>query len=187
MAQSNLEVEIKLAVHDLAVMLERIAKLGWRALGERTLEINVLFDREDGSLRGQGVVLRLRQYGDRRVLTYKGPGQNGKHKVREEVETSVGDLEAMRSILVRLGFCPAFRYEKYRTEYTDGLGHLTVDETPIGNYLELEGPPDWIDRWASRLGYTEEAYITWSYGRIYADYCQRKNQPMGNMVFSDTA
>lgn len=184
MSQTNLEVEIKLPAHDLDALRPRIAQLGWRQLGPRTLEINVLFDRQDNSLRGAGVVLRLRQYGGRRVLTYKGPGRDGKHKVREEIETTVGDLDAVQAIFARLGFQPGFRYEKYRTEYTDDTGHLTIDETPIGNFLELEGPADWIDQWAQRLGYQESDYITLSYGRLYAAYCERKGLPITHMVFA---
>lgn len=181
----NLEVEIKLPVSDLIATKEHITQLGWRPLTPRTFEINVLLDLADSSLRNQGVVLRLRQYGDRAVLTYKGPGQDAKHKVREEFETSVGDLQTLQVILGHLGYHPTFRYEKYRTEFTDNTGHLTLDETPIGNFLELEGPPDWIDAQAALLGYSESDYITLSYGRLYAAYCQRTNQPMGHMVFAD--
>ena len=183
MPQSNLEVEIKLPVPDLNATRGRIERQLWRPLGPRTLEINVLFDREDGALRGAGVVLRLRQYGDRRVLTYKGPGRAGKHKVREELETTVGDLATMSAIFERLGYRPGFRYEKYRTEYTDGEGHLTLDETPIGDFLELEGAPGWIDEQAARLGYQESDYITLSYGRLYAAHCERHGLAVGDMVF----
>jgi adenylate cyclase class 2 len=187
MADSNLEVEIKLPVPDLPSIQTRIAALGWRSVSPRTLEINVLFDRPDSTLRSQGLVLRLRQYGSHHVLTYKGPGQDGKHKVREELETTVGDLPTLQSIFLRLGFEPTFRYEKFRTEFSDGSGHLTLDETPIGNFLELEGPPDWIDSQAARLGYSETDYITLSYGRLYADYCQRQNRPIEHMVFREDA
>lgn len=184
MSHSNLEVEVKLPVSSLDAVRQRIAEQEWTQLGPRTLEINVLFDREGTPLRAAGTVLRLRQYGDRHVLTYKGPGRDGKHKVREEIETSVGSLDAMVAIFARLGFHPGFRYEKYRTEYTDGTGHLTVDETPIGNFLELEGPAAWIDQWAARLGYQESDYITLSYGRLYAAYCERVGVPIANMVFA---
>ena len=181
----NLEVEIKLPVSDLIATKEHITQLGWRPLTPRTFEINILLDLADSSLRNQGVVLRLRQYGDRAVLTYKGPGQDAKHKVREEFETSVGDLQTLQVILGHLGYHPTFRYEKYRTEFTDNTGHLTLDETPIGNFLELEGPPDWIDNQAARLGYSESDYITLSYGRLYAAYCRRANVPITHMVFDN--
>ncbi|MFN7936511.1 MAG: class IV adenylate cyclase [Bryobacteraceae bacterium] len=187
MAHPNLEVEIKLPVTHLPTTQARIAHLGWQPVTPRTLEINILLDQPDSSLRNKGVILRLRQYGDRAVLTFKGPGQEGKHKVREELETSIGDLQTTQVIFGHLGYHPTFRYEKYRTEFTDGAGHLTLDETPIGNFLELEGPPDWIDSRAAQLGYAESDYITLSYGRLYAAYCQRENRPMNHMVFEESA
>ena len=183
MGHGNFEVEIKLPVPDLLDTVGRITRLGWRQLTERTLEKNVLLDRQDQSLRGAGVVLRLRQYGSRSVITFKGPAGAGKHKVREELESAVGDCAVLQDIFLRLGFVPGFRYEKYRTEFTDGVGQLTVDETPIGNFLELEGPPEWIDECAAKLGYAEAEYITLSYGKLYAVYCERTGRPMDEMIF----
>lgn len=185
MAHSNLEVEIKLPVSSLPAILERIAQAGWRLVQERSLESNTLLDTEDGHLRAGGIVLRLRQYAGRHVLTYKGPGRDGKHKVREELEVPLDGSATMSAIFERLGYRSSFRYEKYRTEFSDGTGHLTIDETPIGNYLELEGPPEWIDDWARRLGYSEQDYITVSYGRLYAAHCARQGIAPGDMVFEE--
>jgi adenylate cyclase class 2 len=93
----------------------------------------------------------------------------------------------MRAILERLGFKAAFRYEKYRAEYTDGKGVATVDETPIGLYLELEGAPSWIDRTARALGFRRADYITASYYGLYREYCERRGEAVGDMVFEARA
>ncbi len=61
----------------------------------------------------------------------------------------------------------------------------TLDETPIGIYLELEGTPAWIDRTARRIGFREEDYITESYGRLYLDWCRKNRVKPGDMVFED--
>ena len=92
--------------------------------------------------------------GDRHILTYKGPPEPGRFKVREEVEVEVGDAGSLRKILERLSFRRTFRYEKFRTEYRrpGEAGHVMLDETPIGVYLELEGDPHWIDGVARELG-----------------------------------
>ncbi len=113
------------------------------------------------------------------MLTWKGPGQSGPHKSRAELETSVGSLETMRQILEQLGYGPVFRYEKYRTEFMDraGLGVVTLDETPIGNFLEIEGPGEWIDQTAGRLGFSPKDYLLESYGKLYLDYCVRARHP----------
>ncbi len=97
----------------------------------------------------------------------------------------LSDAGAMAEIIQRLGFHPVFRYQKYRTEYKQHgkSGVATLDETPIGIYLELEGTPAWVDRTARRLGFREEDYITESYGRLYLDWCRKNRVKPGNMVF----
>ena len=77
-------------------------------------------------------------------------------------------------MLSRLDFIPTFRYEKFRTEYhrAGETGVATLDETPIGVYLELEGAPAWIDRSARRLGFAESDYSTASYYGLYVGLLQ---------------
>jgi adenylate cyclase class 2 len=118
------------------------------------------------------------------TLTYKGRPAVGRHKSREELELEVSAAPPMAAILDRLGFRPVFRYEKYRTEYRrpGSAGVATVDETPVGVFLELEGPPRWIDRTARALGFSERDYITASYGRLYLEWCERNGVAPGNML-----
>jgi adenylate cyclase class 2 len=119
------------------------------------------------------------------MLTYKGMETIGKYKDREELEVTVSDGHGLIEILGRLDFLPTFRYEKFRTEYkrSGEEGVAMLDETPIGVYLELEGAPDWIDRSAHRLGFTETDYNTASYGGLYAAYCRKHGLPITNMTF----
>ena len=51
----------------------------------------------EGILRQRGTLLRLREVGGRSILTFKGPATPGKHKSREELETTVGDASSARS------------------------------------------------------------------------------------------
>ena len=85
------------------------------------------------------------------IFPDEGPGENT-HKHRLETETEIADGEAMAEVFLSLGLVAAFRYEKWRAEWSDGEGHCVVDETPIGNYAELEGSAEWIDKTAVRLG-----------------------------------
>ena len=73
----------------------------------------------------------------------------------------------MDAILRALGFAPTFRYEKYRAEWSDGTGHVVIDETPIGNFGEFEGPARWIDRTARALGIAPSDYITQTYAPMF--------------------
>jgi adenylate cyclase class 2 len=80
-----------------------------------------------------------------------------------------------------------FLYEKYRTEYISTIepGTVTLDETPIGTFLELEGPPDWIDATARRLNFTEADYIVESYGKLYSDYCIKHGLAPADMRYEN--
>ncbi|MBI4460301.1 MAG: hypothetical protein HY648_09630, partial [Acidobacteria bacterium] len=91
-----------------------------------------------------------------------------------------------------LGLTPVFRSQKYRTSYTLGDsgrtrragGEAALDETPIGNFLELEGSRGWIDRIVRRLGYSRADHETASYGTLYQRACREAGRTPGNMVFA---
>jgi adenylate cyclase class 2 len=169
MGHCGREIEIKLSLDGLAGARRRLRQAGFRIARPRVFEFNVLYDTPGGSLRSRGLLLRLRTAGRRTVLTFKGRAARGKHKDREEIEIELGAPDAIAEVLRRLGFRPSFRYEKYRTEYAEpgGAGRAMLDETPAGLFLELEGPPRWIDRTARRLGFAEAAYITASYAELH--------------------
>src|SRR5579863_7077767 len=151
----NREIEIKLKVPGAVAGRRLLRGAGFQVARRRAFEDNQVFDTPGRLLRRRGELLRLREVGSHGTLTYKGPGIPGKHKDREELELQQIDPRTARAILSRLRFEPAFRYQKYRTEFRQPhvAGMATLDETPIGVFMELEGRPAWIDRTASRLGY----------------------------------
>jgi adenylate cyclase, class 2 len=183
------EVEIKLAVSDLAEFRARIERAGFGESSPRVFEANVVFDTPEKRLRQARELLRLRQVGSRFILTYKGPPSPGRHKSREELEQQLHSGEPFTTILARLGFLPVFRYEKYRAEFMrpSEQGTLTLDETPIGNFIELEGPPDWIDNVAAELGFAADDYITASYGTLFLEHRDRTGSTAEHMVFAAPA
>jgi adenylate cyclase class 2 len=184
-AHQNREVEIKFAVHDAEALERRLHEAGFRLKTPATFESNTLYDNSSGELRRAGEVLRLRVYGSRCLLTHKSRGTAGRHKTRVEHETEVASAEAMHAILGDLGFQPAFRYEKLRSEWTDGTGEVVVDRTPIGDLGEIEGTPEWIDRVAQRLGVGEADYITASYVELFFQWKARTGSPAQNMTFEE--
>jgi adenylate cyclase class 2 len=180
------EIEIKLALADAPAGRAILRRAGFRVSRRRVFESNAVFDTPQGSLRTASSLLRVRSAGRLATLTYKGPPAAGsKHKSREELEVEVPDAGVMTAIVGRLGFEPVFRYEKYRTEYRQpaGGGMATLDETPIGVYLELEGSPQWIDRTARQMGFAENSYITASYAGLFEQWRQRRGVKPGHMVF----
>ena len=179
------ETEIKLPLRgepdDVRAVL---ARHGYHPSGHRRLEVDQVFDR-DGQLRASDQLLRLRTAGSHCTLTYKGPAQRAPYKSREEIEVDVADGPVFIQILTALGFRLAFAYEKYRTKFKAASqpGLVTLDETPIGSFLELEGPGDWIDTTAKLLGYTTEDYVTASYATLYAEHCRTNGGVLSEMRF----
>jgi adenylate cyclase, class 2 len=183
MAKGKQEVEIKFRVSDLKALSNRLRKAGFRLKTRRTLETNTLFDNSERALTARREVLRIRRYGNVWALTHKSGGAAGRHKSRVEIETTVADGEALTAVFASLGFQPSFRYEKFRTEWTDGKGDVVLDETPIGNFAEIEGAAAWIDRTAKRLGVTEEDYITASYAGLFFDWKDKTGSPAKEMTW----
>jgi adenylate cyclase class 2 len=183
------EIEIKLRLSSVEEGRERLDRTGFRIVRPRAFEQDSLFDTPEKKLREAGALLRIRRRGAEGLLTYKGPAQKEKHKSREEIETGIADAEVLAGIFLRLGFEVAFRYEKYRTEYGEPgrAGLATLDETPIGDFLELEGDPEWIDDAARRLGFAEPAYITASYATLYREFRATNPQAPANMLFPNGA
>lgn len=181
------EVEIKIRLESAGYGCKLLERLGFAVEKPRVLERNELFDTADHRLRAARELLRVRTAGARHVLTYKGPPERGRHKSREEVEVEVGDGAELKKILEHLSFRPSFRYEKFRTEYRRAgePGHVTLDETPIGVYFELEGDPHWIDAVAREMGFREESYVRDSYGTIYQRYREAHGGNPRAMVFPD--
>ena len=137
-------------------------------------------------MRKRGELLRLRKYGSKWVLTHKAKGKAGRHKSRVETETEVTDGAKLDSILHSLGFAPTFRYEKFRAEWSDGTGHVVLDDTPIGSLGEIEGPPRWIDRTARR--HCKSALPTTSpraMQNFFFDWKKKTGSKAQNMTFAE--
>jgi adenylate cyclase, class 2 len=190
-----IETEIKFRVDDLAALAEQLQSAGFRLETPRSFESNVLYDTPDRQMRARTEILRIRSYAGRWTLTLKRlprPGHapdsyDTRHKHRLETETGIADGDALAEVFLSLGLVAAFRYEKWRTEWTDGEGHCVVDETPIGDYAELEGPPAWIDRTAARLGVDQAQYVTLSYGRLFEAWREEHSSSAVDLTFAAIA
>lgn len=185
---STVEIEVKFRVEQCEALEEKLRKAGFRCVTPRTFERNVLYDTPDRRLRKEQAILRIRKYGERWVLTHKclprDHDPQARHKHRVETETEVADGEALGTVFTQLGYQPAFIYEKWRTEYADNSGHCVLDETPIGVFAELEGPEDWIDAMAARLGLDPSSLMTLSYGRLFDQWKQETGSKAPDFTFA---
>jgi len=182
------EVEIKFRVADPRALARQLRTAGFRLVTPRTHEMNTLYDLPGEVLRERKQLLRLRKYGSVWTLTHKSGGKRARHTSRVELETCVADGKMMDAILRGLGYEPKFRYEKFRAEWVDkkmpdGKGVVVVDETPIGNFCEIEGPPRWIDATAKKLEVSAEDYITKNYATLFADWQLESGSRAKEMTF----
>jgi adenylate cyclase class 2 len=212
--KSPQEIEIKLPVLDVPALKNRLKQLHTRKVIPRTFESNTLYDSSGKALarRGQLIRIRIEQPAPKgkqarpiqnpiAILTFKGPVQklkdskkvtkspHNRFKIREELEVTLGGADQMIGILQALGFRPVFRYEKFRTTYAlPGIRNVKIefDETPVGEFLELEGNMGSIDRASRLLGYTQSDYMTRTYGELYIADCRRRGIRPANMIFSST-
>lgn len=182
------ETEVKLQVPSAEAARALLARAGFVPLHDRAFEANSVFDTPARDLMNSSRLLRLRAFRGEAILTFKGAPEPGPHKVRPEFETAASDSAALQLILESLGYEVLFRYEKYRTtlQREGDPGHAVLDETPIGTFLELEGPPNWIDSTAAQLGFSQSDYILLSYGSLYRQHCQALGISPTHMVFAES-
>jgi adenylate cyclase class 2 len=178
-----MEVEVKLAVGPIEPEMRRLEKLGGRLVHARSLEENVLLDLPERALGMRGAMLRVRKYGAEAALTYKefAPGPAG-YKNRMEIEAAITEPHQLLRVLEFAGFRPIWRYMKYRTVFCVQDLKVLLDETPIGNYIELEGARESIDAFAARLGRGPSDYIPLSYRALYERWCLERRTAVGDMV-----
>jgi len=178
-----IEHEVKLAFASVEAARQAVTAAGGRLDVSRRLLDDRLFDTNDQHLRQTGAALRVRRDATRAFVTFKGPVQAGPVKSRQEIETTVGDADVAEALLVSLGFRRWFRSEKYREEYLIGEARVTVDEVPIGVFVEIEAPPPVIDDVARRLGREPSDYRLESYPALQAAWCRTRGREFEDMVF----
>jgi len=219
-SMQSAEIELKFPIPDLARLQALLPGLGFLLDTPRTFEQNTLYDTPGRTLRELKQILRIRRYGDLWTVTHKrkpgayaggdpaSDGNRPRYKVRIETETQIDDGPALGAIFEQMGFAPVFRYEKFRTEWSqitstiDGplfsdavhpdrvlkpnpRSHLVLDETPIGDYAELEGPPAWIDGTLARLGVDPASCLTDSYGRLFLAWKERTGSSAEHLTFDE--
>ena len=201
------EREIKLRIEDLPGLRHRLAKLGARVVRSRLHEHNALFDTTEHTLASHEQLLRIRtelpvgrgrRDAPRTVVTLKRPimtpgsrKNRERHKVREEIELEVSDAKALATIFEGLDMSRWFQYEKFRTTFGLRASNawaagllIELDETPIGVFLELEGPANAIDRAAKALGFEKREYILANYMVLYREYCRSRGHGPRDMLFA---
>ena len=161
------ETEIKIRIQDLNLYKEKLLTLGAKLEKERSFEENTLYDFPSQSLYKKRQALRLRITRKKAFLTFKGaPQKSRKFKIREEYETEVKNKKQLKKILKSLGLIPVFNYQKYRTVLRKDHLIICLDETSVGNFIEMEGERHQIVKFAKALGFTKKEYIKHDYVQL---------------------
>ncbi|MGB9673902.1 MAG: class IV adenylate cyclase, partial [Anaerolineales bacterium] len=178
------EIEVKFHVLDLKRIEEILLENQAVVIQPRVHELNLRFDTPNEDLSKEHRVLRLRR--DQNVLlTYKGPSlfREGA-RVRTEVQTVVADFEATKTILEELGYQVVLRYEKYRAEYEWHDTHISLDEMPYGNFVEVEGDdPQQIHAVSDWIGLRWQTRIPLSYVEIFHKICSKEAISERDLLF----
>jgi adenylate cyclase class 2 len=182
---ATLEREIKLRFDDVETARAAVLATGAAPLRGRRLQEDCLLDTDDEELRRSRCVLRVRVESGRSFITFKGPAQTSTMKLREELETMVGDGSLLLHILEALGFHVWFRYQKYREEFALDDVIVAVDETPVGIFVEIEGGDRGIAGMAEALGRDPSDYLVDSYRRLYVLDCASRGIPATDMLFDE--
>jgi adenylate cyclase class 2 len=185
MATNNVEREIKLRYASPDEARAAVLAAGATPLRGRRLQEDCLLDTDDGQLRARGTVLRVRLEGGKSRITFKGAPQPGTMKIREELETVVGDGEILLRVLEELGFRPWFRYQKYREELAHEDVVVAIDETPVGTFVELEGSAEGITTVAGLLGRSPSEYVLDSYRTLFVNWQRERRTTGRDMVFEE--
>jgi len=180
-----LEREIKLRFDDPDTARAAILSAGATPLRGRRLQEDCLLDTIDDELKARRCVLRVRVESGRSRLTFKGPVQPSMMKLREELETIVGDGTLVVRILEQLGFRVWFRYQKYREEFALDDVLIALDETPVGTFVEIEGGARGIAETAEALGRGPADYLVDSYRRLFVVHCEARGLAAADMLFEE--
>jgi adenylate cyclase class 2 len=182
---TTLEREIKLRFDTPAQARAEIMAAGATPLRGRRLQEDCLLDLPDEKLRRGQCALRIRIEAGKSRITFKGPPHPSAMKVREELETVVGDGDMLLRILERLGYRVWFRYQKFREEFSLGDLIVAIDETPVGTYVEIEGGERGIAQLAEVLGRGPADYVVDSYRSLFVQYCTQRSLTRTDMLFDE--
>ena len=182
----NREIEVKFAISSVGEILPVILDKGAVLEQETRFEQNLRWDDKHGTLTKTHQVLRLRDNGGIAILTYKAEKLNTEGIAdREEIETVVENFGNTRLILERLGYEIVFVYEKYRSIYRLNDTGLFIDHTPIGDYIEIEGPDAAaIKNSAELLGLNWDDRISQGYRALFKKWKKETGFQGRDMVFS---
>lgn len=169
-----IETEVKIKIISQKETRQKLLEIGCRVERDFYREYNILYDFADGRLERSQQALRLRRVGRKVFLAFKGQPLNSRSfKVREEYESEIKNFRHFKKILKKLGLRPAFEYRKKRMLLRKDRVKVCLDETEVGNFIELEGKRSDIVKLAKQLGYSRKDFIKLDYVKLIKEKRQQ--------------
>jgi predicted adenylyl cyclase CyaB len=160
-----LEVELKSVVDDVERRRANVERAGAVLVYAGRLE-DRRWDTPDRALLAKDHVLRVRTYRDdvgvRAELDWKGPTRReGGYKLRDELETKVGDPDALGEILTALGYEVSIAIDREIVQYDLEGTMIRFERYPrMDELVEVEGEPEHIERAIAILGLPRDGFNT---------------------------
>lgn len=163
---NNKEIEVRFIIKDLPRFIEVMNRVGASCIHSRYLEINELFDTPDKELNKNFQILRLRTDWKQKI-TYK---RALTFNIRDEIEFEVSNIDAARAMIKALGYERYFLFEKYRTTFAWQGAVITIDETALGCFVEIEDQNlELIEEKADLLNLNWDTQVRKSYYNCFLD------------------
>ena len=176
------EIEVKVLEVDGEELAARLADRGARLEFDDVMHA-FYFDTPGRELSNRRDSLRIRREGARVFLNYKAHLSETEMKIKDELETEVGDAEIARAILVGLGYEVWLEMEKRRRSYSieslPGL-HFALDRFVgelafIPEFLEIEAAsPELLRRGIELAGFTMAQTVPWNAFEVIKHYRDRR-------------
>lgn len=180
---TEIEVKFKLDQNNIVEIKKRLVALGYLSTGREFHRTYSPF-KPDYSCAKSGIFMRTRIEGSRHTMTVKVKSeQDTKYVKREEIEMEIEDAEKGAKMFQALGFSLVRIFERYRENWKHSDHNksiISIDELPIGTYLEIEGTPTDIEFMIKEFNLHPDKRITVSYWALYE---QSTGMKSGDMVF----
>ena len=169
------EIEVKILEINKEEVEKKLIELGAKKILDSNIHARI-FDFDDDILENSNRLLRLRNEGDKFVLTFKEKISDKDAKINEETEVEVSDIEKMIKILNALDLKIKMEAKKHRTSYKIEGTRFEID-TPleefshIPTYMEIEAKDvETIYKYAEIFGFTKEQCLPWGFSKLKDHY-----------------
>ena len=170
------EIEVKILEVDVSKVREQLIALGSEKVFAGEVYA-VSLDSEE-RLKKEGSFIRLRKLGDKIELCFKGPKQDSKFKIREEIQITSNNFDYTLELFKRLGFAITSETKKHRESYTYSGVNFEIDTYPgLPSFLEIEAPTEEeVKKYVETLGFNMEQATNMS-GKDVVEYYKNKIIP----------